>query len=159
MDAARRAELIARYRDGHAAIAAALEGITSAELDTRPADGSWTAREVVHHVADSETTSGIRLRRLLVEDDALIVGYDEEEWARVLRYADREIGPSLETISGTRASTAQLLDLLTEEQWARSGTHSESGPYGVERWLEIYAGHAHDHANQIREARAAARSA
>ena len=156
MEGAWRTELIARYRDGHAAIVAPLEGITLHDPDARPADGSWTAREVVHHVADSETTSSIRLRRLLVEEDALIVGYDEEAWARVLRYADREIGPSLKTIAGTRASTAQLLDLLTDAQWARTGTHSESGPYGLERWLEIYAGHAHDHANQIREARAAA---
>jgi hypothetical protein len=48
--------------------------------------------------------------------------------------------------------------VLTEEQWARGGTHAASGPYGVETWLEIYAAHAHDHADQIRRARQAARA-
>jgi hypothetical protein len=33
----------------------------------------------------------------------------------------------------------------------------ESGRYTVERWLEIYAEHAHNHADQIRRARASAR--
>ena len=38
---------------------------------------------------------------------------------------------------------------MTETEWVREGTHSESGRYTVERWLEIYAAHAHDHAEQI----------
>ena len=45
---------------------------------------------------------------------------------------------------------------MTDAEWSRQGTHSEHhGPYTVERWLEIYAAHAHDHATQIRVARAA----
>ena len=35
------------------------------DLDRRPADGGWTAREVVHHLADSEAQAYIRLRRLI----------------------------------------------------------------------------------------------
>ena len=34
----------------------------------------------------------------------------------------------------------------------REGTHTEVGPFGVEKWLEIYATHAHRHARQIVEA-------
>ena len=44
-------------------------------------------------------------------------------------------------------------DRLTPAEWAREGTHSEAGHYGVERWLEIYAEHAHNHAAQIKRAR------
>jgi hypothetical protein len=29
------------------------------------------------------------------------------------------------------------------------GTHSDSGTYGVQEWLETYAVHCHDHADQI----------
>ena len=85
-------------------------GITEAELDARPADGGWTPREVVHHTADSEMTSAIRLRRLVAEDDPLIVGYDGDEFARRLHYDDRPIGPALDAIDGARATTAQILD-------------------------------------------------
>jgi hypothetical protein len=33
------------------------------------------------------------------------------------------------------------------------GTHTESGPYTAEKWLTIYAVHAHDHAAQIKRSR------
>jgi hypothetical protein len=156
MDAAKRSGLVVEYAAGPEVIRAALAGITDAELDGRPADGGWTPREVVHHTADSEMTSAIRLRRLIAEDDPLIVRYDGDEFARRLRYDDRPIEPALAAIEGARASTAQILERLTETEWERTGTHSESGPYGVERWLEIYAAHCHEHADQIRRARAEA---
>jgi hypothetical protein len=157
MDAAQRQALIERYRDGYRAVLAALEGSTPAELDARPAPGEFTAREVVHHLADSEMTSAIRLRRLVAEDEPTIQGYDENAFARRLYYGQRPIEPSLEALRAARASTATILAHLTAAEWRRAGTHTESGRYSVETWLEIYAAHAHDHADQIRRARASAR--
>jgi hypothetical protein len=56
-----------------------------------------------------------------------------------------------------RASTGELLDRLTETQWSKVGTHPEHDRYSVERWLEVYAAHAHKHAEQISRARASVR--
>ena len=156
MDATRRAALVAQYVAGPGVIRGSLADITDSELDARPADGGWTPREVVHHTADSEMTSAIRLRRLVAEDDPLIVGYDGDEFARRLHYDNRPIEPALAAIDGARQTTAQILDRLTEAEWGRTGTHSEMGPYGIERWLEIYSAHCQEHANQIRRARASA---
>jgi hypothetical protein len=155
MDADERAILVDRYKKGHRVVTETLAGISDAELDAREAPGEWSPRQVVHHLADSEMTSAIRLRRLLAEENPVIQGYDQEEFARVLHY-DRPIDASLALFGAVRASTAELLDRMTEDDWARQGTHSESGPYGVADWLRIYAVHAHDHADQIRRARAAA---
>jgi hypothetical protein len=145
-----RAELLARYAAGPAVVRAALAE-AGADLDATPAGGGWSPRQVVHHLADSETTSGIRLRRLLAEESPVIEGYDEELFARTLRY-DRPVARSLALFEAVRASALELLELLDESAWARAGTHSESGPYSVSRWLEIYAEHAHEHAAQIRQA-------
>ena len=49
-----------------------------------------------------------------------------------------------------RAATATILDHLTDEEWARAGTHTEMGAYGVEAWLRVYAEHPYDHAEQAR---------
>jgi hypothetical protein len=156
MEPERRQALIARYKDGYRAVAAALDGATEAELDCRPAPGKWNAREIVHHLADSEMTSAIRLRLLIVEDHAAIRPYDQDQFARRLHY-DRPIAASLQAFEAARKSTGELLDLMTETDWAKEGDHPEHQRYGAERWLEIYAAHAHDHAEQITRARAAAR--
>ncbi len=153
MDFVERQHLIQQYRDGYRAVTAALANVTDAELDKRPADDdAWTAREVVHHLADSETTSYLRLRKLLAEDAPVIAGYDEAQYARALHYS-RPIEPSLQVLRAVRQSSADLLDALEPHEWERAGVHSDSGPYDVETWLRIYAVHAHDHADQIRRAR------
>ena len=152
MDITTRQQLIAQYKAGYDEVVKALEGASDAELDRRPGPGTWSARDVVHHLADSEMTSAIRLRRLLAEENPVIVGYDEAEFARKLHY-DRPIAASLEAFRWARVTSAELLDRMTEADWSRAGTHSESGPYPVTRWLELYAEHAIKHAAQIRRAR------
>ena len=146
-----RLDLMAEYRAGAATVDAALAGVTDEELDRHPIDG-WSARQVVHHLADSESMAYVRLRRLIAEDDPLIQGYDEPEWARRLHY-DRPIEPSLTLLRAVRAASLQLLETLEPSEWGRTGTHTESGPYSVEGWLRIYAAHPRDHADQIRAAR------
>ena len=153
MTTSERQGLIPRYRAGYAAVTAALQGIGPAELDWRPASGEWSAREVVHHLADSETMAGIRLRRLLIEDAAQIHGYDPDEYARRLRYQERPMEPALQAFEAARTTTAQLLDVMTDADWQRAGVHNELGAYPVARWLEVYGAHAHDHAAQIRQNR------
>jgi hypothetical protein len=155
MDPAARRALIERYKTGYRAVIEALHGVTETELDSRPAPTDWSPRQVVHHLADSEMTSAIRLRRLIAEDGPMIHGYDEGAFARRLHY-DRPIQASLEAFRAARQATGELLERLSESDWRREGTHSESGRYTVETWLEIYAAHAHDHAEQIRRARATA---
>jgi DinB superfamily len=155
LDATERNALMQKYAAGAAAFRDALAGITDAELDARPGPDEWTAREIVHHTADAEMRAAIRLRQLIAEDDPVIQGYDQDDYTRALHY-DRPIDASLAAVEVARRTSAELLALLTEDEWKRTGTHTESGPYGVTDWLSIYAAHAHDHADQIRQARASA---
>jgi hypothetical protein len=92
---------------------------------------------------------------LLCEEQPLIHGYDQDVFAQRLRYNERDMAPALEAFRYARVTTVQLLGLMAEEDWQRTGTHSESGAYGAEDWLRIYAAHAHNHAAQIRRLREA----
>ena len=152
MDVTTRNGLIARYRAGYDEVVAALAGITPVELDRADADG-WTARQVVHHLADSEWTSALRLRKLLAEPAPVLWAYPEEVWAKALFYDRRPIEPSLAALKAARETTLSILEQMSEADWGREGWHTESGRYTVERWLEIYAAHAYEHAAQIRGAR------
>ena len=152
MNHQRRSDLIARYKDGYREVADALDGASDKELDARPAPGKWSAREIVHHLADSEMTAAVRFRLLLAEDRPAIKGYDQDEFARTLHY-DRPYEASLELFRASRASTAELMACVTEAEWLREGTHTETGRFGLDTWLRIYGPHAHRHATQIRIAR------
>ena len=155
MTSEERAVLINKYKEGYQQVVDALYGISEAELDFHRAPGKWSAREIVHHLADSETTSAIRMRKLLVEERPLIQGYDQDEFARKLQYSKRPLEPALKAFEAARVTTAQILDLMNDADWNRQGQHSESGPYSAETWLSIYAVHAHNHADQIRQNRSA----
>lgn len=151
-----RQQLIDRYADGFAEVTRALENFPPHALTINLIPGKWSAAEIVHHLADSETTSAIRLRRLLVEDRPVIQGYDQDAFAARLRYNERDIQPALDAFRSARETTAQILALMDDDDWHRQGTHSESGSYSTEAWLQIYAAHAHNHAAQIRRLREAA---
>jgi hypothetical protein len=151
MDRKEREQLIARYEAGTELLASLLDDVTPKQLDARPGPEEWTAREVIHHLADSEMRAAIRLRQLIAEDAPTIQGYDEKVYTRTLHY-ERPVGASLDAAITARRASAELMATLTPDEWKRSGTHTESGSYSVEDWLEIYASHPHDHADQIRRA-------
>ena len=153
MEKEERSELIAKYKQGYAEVESSLEGFSPGRLASHPIQGKWSAAEIVHHLADSEMTSAIRLRKLIVEDHPVIYGYDQEAYTSRLDYNSREIGPALDAFRAARTTTAQLLERMTDEDWTREGWHTESGKYSVEQWLSIYAAHAHNHAAQIRRLR------
>ena len=152
MDTNEREHLIRQYRDGHRAVMEAFQGITDQELDHSAVEGGWTPRQIAHHLADSEMMSAIRIRRMLTEETPVIFGYDEKAFAEKLT-SDRPIEPSLEAMRWARETCSQLLDRMTEDDWQIVGTHTESGRYTTEDWLRVYAGHAHDHAEQIKRSR------
>ena len=153
-----RTQLIAQYTDGYRVVAEALLKITPEELDSRTAAGKWSAREIVHHLADSEMTAAVRFRLLVAEDGPAIKGYSQERFAERLAY-HRPHEASLELFRAARASTAELMGCLSEADWLREGTHTDVGRFGLDTWLRIYAPHAHRHADQIRVARASLQKA
>ena len=147
---------VADYRAATEEFLAAAERADGADLDRRE-PGGWSARQVIHHVADSEAQSYARLRRLLAEPGTLIQGYDEGAWAAcpALGYEELPVGHALEVFRAVRAASADLLERLAPADLALEGRHSESGAYSVATWLETYTRHPREHARQLTEALAA----
>ena len=150
-----RQKLIEQYAKGPERVAMSLEGFPPGSLTAHPIPGKWSAAEIIHHLSDSETTSAIRVRRLLTDEYPVIQGYDQELYAKVMRYNERDPQPALENFRAVRAVTTQLLRTVTEADWQRQGWHTDAGVYTMEMWLRIYAAHAHNHAEQIDRLRVA----
>ena len=129
-----------------------VESLSSDQLDVANSEG-WNARQVIHHVADSEAQSYARLRRLIAEPGTSIQGYDEGLWAEnsTLAYKSHPIDSSLEVFKAVRQSSYELLLRMDSSLLENKGIHTESGEYSVKDWLNSYINHPIDHANQIKE--------
>ena len=153
-----RRALITKYAEGPAKLRAALAEVPTEALQWRPAPGKWSVHEVIVHCADSESNAHGRIRTLVAEQDPQIVGYDQDEWARKFDYHSRSMELALATVEAVRANTLPIIEALTDADWAKVGTHTESGRYGAEDWLKSYGDHLQVHSAQIRRNLAAWRS-
>jgi DinB superfamily len=144
-----REALVSKYAEGPARLRAAWAMVPEGARQWRPAPGKWSAHEVVVHCADSETNAAQRIRYVLSEKEATIIGYDQEAWARDFDYHSHPVELALQTVDAVRANTAALLRRLPAAAWNKAGTHSEHGAYSAEDWLFSYAAHVHGHASQI----------
>jgi hypothetical protein len=140
-----------RYEEATAQFLDVVSQLSDSQIDAS-SDGSWTARQVIHHVADSEAQSYARLRRLIAEPGTQIQGYDEAGWGEneTLGYKDLPIAQSLEVFRAVRASSLEIIKRLKPAQLDNSGTHSESGEYSIKTWLKTYISHPLEHAAQIK---------
>ena len=138
------------YEEATKAFLSAFEQLKPSDLDKPKKDG-WNARQVIHHLADSEAQSCARLKRLIAEPGSVIQGYDENIWAQnpTLGYTQLPIENSLALFKASRAASLEIIERLSVEQLSNSGIHTESGAYDVRKWLKSYINHPKDHARQL----------
>lgn len=146
---AEREAFLERYETGPALLRAAWSSLPREARQWRPAPGKWSAHEVVVHCADSEAYAHTRIRQLLADPKPLIVGYDENAWARTFDYHAHDPEVALRTIEAVRDNTIACLRRLPDSAFGKLGTHTESGSYGDADWFRIYAEHLEIHARQI----------
>lgn len=131
------------------AVAAALTGVSAADLGRPEAPGKWSLRHIVRHLADSEIVFAYRLRKIVAEDRPALPGYDQDLWADHLHYDEEDVSQALDELRVNRRTNVRLLRSLRPEQRRRAGVHSERGDESVEHLIPLYAGHDILHLNQI----------
>ena len=145
------AQAAAEYESATANFLAAFEKLSPGQLDVKHPDG-WSARQVVHHLADSEAQSYARLRRLVAEPEGCVIqGYDEQLWADspILGYEELPIENSLAVFKAVRDASLDIIRRLSAFDLERAGQHTDSGRYTISTWLANYSAHPNDHAEQL----------
>ena len=123
--------------------------MAASRLDTPYRDGGWTARQVVHHVADSHMNAFIRFRLALTEDKPTIKPYNEAEWAKL---ADMTLDPavSVQILEGLHQRWHAMLVAMSDADFAREAVHPDHGPRSVDWFLQLYAWHGRHHVGHIK---------
>lgn len=141
-----RRECIARIASLPGELKAAMAG---ARLDQPYREGGWTARQVVHHAADSHMNAFIRFRLALTEDRPTIKPYNENEWAKL---PDMKLDPalSIQILDGLHQRWQAMLLAMKDSDFTREAVHPEHGPRSVDWYLQLYAWHGRHHIGHIR---------
>jgi hypothetical protein len=127
---------------------AAVQGLTSAQLDTPYREGGWTVRQLVHHIADSHANAYVRYKLALTEDWPSIKPYDEAAWAR-LADSRLPIDGSLAMIAALHQRWVALLESFSEADYLRGYNHPENGRQNLATVLALYAWHSRHHTAHI----------
>jgi uncharacterized damage-inducible protein DinB len=149
--------LIEEYGRGYAMLREAVEGLTEEELRYKPAPDKWSIHQILIHVTDSEILSTHRLKKVLAEEEPLLISFNQNAWANDLGYdlLDRE--QHLLLFQLLRSSMQPILDHLTSEQSELVGVYADAGRFTFKQLLEYRVQHVRDHLAQIQRVREAYR--
>ena len=146
-----RNELLTSFAQGYESLKATLEQAPAGSIDFRPSPETWTIREIIHHMPDSEASGFVRCRKIIAESGVTVDVYDQDIWTDKLKYRSRDITHALELFRLMRLTTLDLLRTVEEPVWANNYVmHPERGRLTLQQWLEVYAHHGDSHAGQIR---------
>ncbi len=120
------------------------------QWDTPYRDGGWTARQVVHHMADSHMNAYIRFKWTLTESTPLIKVYDEKAWAET---AETKLDPiiSVSLLKTLHVKWTALLNLLKEDDLKKEYTRPDKkDPVSLANLIALYAWHGEHHLSHLK---------
>jgi hypothetical protein len=137
------------------ALLALTEDLSDDELHRPERPGKWSVLDVIEHLADQELVNAYRIRSVVAEERPPLRGYDQDAWARRLRYGESPLEDVLDELAALRLRNLRLLGALSEEELDREGLHGERGPESVRTIRALTAAHDLLHRQQIARIRAA----
>lgn len=132
----------------------AIKGLTLEQLRTRESPRKWSILEVLGHLSDTELIYRYRMRLIVAEPGCRIVGYDQDAWAKRLKYQEQDPADLMKEIEAVRNSTLRWLRSLSDTELNRAGEHDERGEETVRHVMKMVAGHDLLHRMQIERIKA-----
>lgn len=122
----------------------------ASRFDTPYRNGGWSARQVIHHMADSHMNAYIRCKWTLTENSPTIKAYDEKLWAETPE-ANADPSLSVALLKALHAKWTILLKSLSAEQLQKDFTHPETGKkIRLDTLMALYAWHGQHHLGHLR---------
>lgn len=138
---------LAAQRDSTAAV---LDGIPESKAGFRYAEGKWSIKEVIGHIADAERVFSYRALRIARGDATPLPGFDEDAWMPPANFDRRALADIAAELVAVRGSTLALFHSFEAEAWLRVG--SASGHAISARALAwILTGHERHHLRVLAE--------
>lgn len=130
-------------------IETAFKKLTAAQLEKPYRPDGWTARQVLHHLADSHMHAYIRFKWTLTEETPTIKAYNEKRWADTYEIT-QDPALSVALLKALHAKWVTLLKALTAADLEKGFTHPETGKLiKLNRLIATYAWHGEHHLGHL----------
>ena len=111
---------------------------------------TWTVKEVVGHLNDTERVFGYRALRFARGDRTPLPGFEENDYAREGQFNRIPLASLLSEFEGLRRSHVWLFRSLPEAAWTRGG-EANANPVTVRALAYIMVGHVRHHTAILRK--------
>ena len=111
------------------------------------ANGKWSVRHLLCHLADAEMVFAFRLRQTLAEDHHVIQPFDQEKFARTYDAVSPQ--EALDAFTAFRNWNLALIKSADADAMKKPVTHPERGSMTFATIVETMAGHDLNHLKQL----------
>jgi uncharacterized damage-inducible protein DinB len=145
--------LLDTYAQGGAKLRQAIAGLSRNELLATPIPGKWSTQTVVLHLADAEAAFADRMRRIIAQDDPLLLAWEENQFTARLMYDEQSADDAATIVDLTRRQMSRVLHKLPPAAFERTGRHSERGPQTLLDVVRFAVAHLDHHLKFVYEKR------
>jgi uncharacterized damage-inducible protein DinB len=124
--------------------------LDEAKAAYRYAEGKWSIKQLIGHLADAERIIGYRALAVARGETQPLPGFDEQEYVANASFDDWKLGDLAEEYALARRTNIVFFRNLPEEAWSRRGTANGS-PVTVLSLAYSIVGHERHHLNVLRE--------
>jgi hypothetical protein len=127
-----------------------IEPLSESDGAARYAEGKWSVKETLGHMADAERVMSYRLLRVARGDTTPLAGFEQDDYVASADSDVRTLESLLQELEAVRRASLALVRSLGSEAWERRGTANNT-PVSARALAHIVAGHWAHHAAILRE--------
>jgi hypothetical protein len=127
-----------------------LAGVSESEASVCHPPYTWTIKQVVGHLTDSERVFGYRALRFARGDSTPLPGFDENAYAKAIRLDDIPLVELVAEFASLRRSHVGLFEHFPDEAWQRRGL-ANNAEISVRALAYILIGHERHHVAILRK--------
>ena len=130
-------------------------GVSPEKLHEHPVSGKWSMLECLCHVTDFEIVMMDRIKRILAENNPLIISASETGYAENLFYDKRTYENEMSLFISARWQLSEIVSHLQGDDFSRTCVHHQMGKMTAEDWIKKICGHSEYHFKFMDEKRIA----
>jgi uncharacterized damage-inducible protein DinB len=137
--------LVERFAAGGPILVYATAGLSPEHEQARPGPGAWSLAELAAHLVDTDLVFAERMKRVIAEDDPVLVSFEENSWITGLDSHSMSVADAINLLAANRKWMTPILRRCSEADFGRTGQHTERGRMTLAELLAYVTNHLDHH--------------